>query len=325
MKFSIVVPLYNKAPYIKSTLDAVLAQTYRDFELIVINDGSTDGGEKIVESISDHRLKLIRQANSGVSATRNHGIDIARGEWIAFLDADDWHHPRYLEALVSANQQFPHADTLATGFIKVPSSSGKWPPAWPSIDDRPEVELITDLALRWMSGQTLFTSSAAVRATRLKQMQPCFAVGESFGEDLDLWFRLAELSPVALVKTPLAAYRVDVEDSLTTNFPPLAMAPYLLRMRARAHSGVLNAEQSRSALWLVAQHEVGLARQALADGRRLEGLRWLWRGRDAATGKRWWMTVAMTLFFPGPLVRNWQEWRVQRTTPSLGQTLQEKN
>lgn len=319
MKFSIVIPLYNKAPYIRSTLDSALAQTFTDFEVIVVDDGSRDGGADLVAAITDPRVRLVRQANAGVSAARNKGIELARGEWVAFLDADDWHHPRYLATLLLAHRACPAADILATDFVTVPDGDGDgiWPPRWSVPEEAPDVELITDLALRWMNGPSLFTSSIAVRTALLQRMQPCFAPGESHGEDLDLWFRLAEHSPVALARAPLAAYRTAVAGSLTAHHAALTMPPFLQRMKERALGGAMPEARRQSALWLVAQHEVTLARQALASGRRLEGLRWLIQGRRAASTKRWWMTAAMACFFPGLLVRNWQLWRIRRAVRAV--------
>lgn len=86
---SIIIPLYNKAPYIKRALDSVISQTIQDFEVIVVNDGSTDGGEHIVEGYSDARIHLVHQKNKGVSAARNRGVSLAKSNMVAFLDADD--------------------------------------------------------------------------------------------------------------------------------------------------------------------------------------------------------------------------------------------
>ena len=312
MKFSVVIPLYNKAPYINDTIASVLAQSFSDFEIIVVDDGSTDGGAELVTFIPDPRLRLVRQANAGVSAARNLGISLAEGEWVVFLDADDWHHPQYLATLLETQAGYPHVDTVATDFLPVPDTPTMWPPRWPALSSQPEVELITDLPRRWMVAPSLCTSAVSVRRARLLQMQPCFPSGESHGEDLDLWFRLAEKTPVALVRSPLMAYRLAVEGGLTTHHPELAMPPFLERMRALALSGALTNRQRRSALWLVAQHELTLARQALASGSRREGFDWLVRAHRAAAGRRWWLTAAM-LFMPGQVVKNWQLWRTRRT------------
>jgi len=317
MKFSVVIPLYNKAAYIGNTIRSVLAQTFNDFEIIVVDDGSTDHSGEVVKSFKDARLTLVRKENEGVAAARNLGIDRASGEWVVFLDADDWHHPQCLEFLIMANAQFPQADTLGTDYVKIPNSIEQWPPEWSPVAEKPCIELITNLPVRWMSGQTLCSSSAAVRRERLQSMQPCFPFGESCGEDLDLWFRLAERSPIALVHAPLAAYRIDVEGSLTAQHRDIELAPFVHRMQMRALSGCMTASQRKSALWMVSQHQLNLARHALALGKRLDGLRWLLRGRRAASGKRWWTTVAMILLFPSVLVKNWDSWRSRTATHSM--------
>jgi hypothetical protein len=313
MKFTIIVPLYNKASYIAGTLNSALAQTFTDFEIIVIDDGSTDSGPDLVTAVDDPRVRLVRQPNAGVSAARNHGIDLARGEWVAFLDADDWHHPSYLATLVATQALHPEADTVATGFVFIPDSPAMWPPRWPDYSSPPEVELITNLPVRWMRGPSLCTSAVSVRTSRLRQMQPCFPPGESHGEDLDLWFRLAEQTPIALVRAPLMAYRVAAEGSLSTTHVASTIPPFLQRLRFRAISGAMSPSLRGSSLWLAAQHDVTLARQAVASGNRLQALRCLYRGRRAINSGRWWLTAVIALFFPGQTMQNWELWRTRRT------------
>jgi len=87
--FSVVIPLYNKERSVKNTIESVLNQTFQDFEVIVVNDGSTDNSLEVVKSFNDERIRIINQKNSGVSSARNRGIKEAKYEWIAFLDADD--------------------------------------------------------------------------------------------------------------------------------------------------------------------------------------------------------------------------------------------
>src|SRR6185312_7639068 len=86
---SVVLPLYNKAPFITRALDSIAAQTYRNFEAIIVDDGSTDGSGDIAASYPDPRFRVIRQTNAGPGAARNRGVDEAKGEVLAFLDADD--------------------------------------------------------------------------------------------------------------------------------------------------------------------------------------------------------------------------------------------
>ncbi|MBS0318353.1 MAG: glycosyltransferase, partial [Proteobacteria bacterium] len=282
------------------------------------DDGSQDGGAEVVEAIADPRVRLIRQANGGVSAARNRGIAESRGEWVGFLDADDWYHPRHLANLLLAQQAYPEADTVAGDFVLAPHVETGWPPRWQISDAPPEIERITDLPRRWMKGPSLSASSIAIRNSTLQSMQPCFAPGESQGEDMDLWFRLAEKAPIALAHAPTVAYRTEVAGSLTTKLAALSTPPWVDRMRARARSGALTPAQSKSALWLVAQLEVTVARRAIAAGRRYDGLRWLLRSRGAATNVRWWLTLAMALLVPGHLVEGWEAWRFDRAALTAG-------
>lgn len=117
MKFSVIIPLYNKVHTIVRTINSVLSQVYTDFELIIIDDGSTDGSKEIIfKNFSDERISVYTQKNSGVSASRNRGVSIAKGKYIAFLDADDEWMPYYLQTVSDEIKKFPHA-----GLIHIPA------------------------------------------------------------------------------------------------------------------------------------------------------------------------------------------------------------
>ena len=160
-----------------------------------------------------------------------------------------------------------------------------------------------------MRGASLCASSAAARAARLRAMSPCFFEGEHYGEDLDLWFRLADQSPVALVNLPLATVRGAVPGSLSAR-ARRALPPFLARMREHARDGTIPARHRRSALWFVSQQQVTLARMALAAGQRGEALRWLLHARRGIIGRRWCLTLAMALLMPCGVAGRWQRWRL---------------
>ncbi|WP_332815055.1 glycosyltransferase family 2 protein [Ramlibacter sp.] len=298
LPFSVVVPLYNKAPFVRSSLGSVLAQTFGRFELLVLDDGSTDGGAERAETLGDPRVRVVRQRNAGVSAARNAAIAMARGEWVLFLDADDWQHPQLLAVLRATQRACPQADCVATRFVEFTDPTGSPPPRWPVPPGPPRVELIDDLAAHWMRGPTLFTGSIAVRRRLLEQLQPCFQPGESFGEDLELWFRISERTPIALVHAPLAAYRACVRGSLSDAPRPWRLPPWVGRMRRRVQSAGFDPRRRRSALVLADQLSLNMAREAIAAGHRGAALTLLAEAFRAIAGRRWWVTAAMALCCP---------------------------
>lgn len=110
---SVVIPLYNKAHTIVNTLNTVFKQTYQDFEVVIVNDGSTDNGVEVIKKhFSDPRIRIINQSNAGVSVARNRGVEEAKGDWIAFLDADDEWLPEYLSTLIGALNKYPYAEMI---------------------------------------------------------------------------------------------------------------------------------------------------------------------------------------------------------------------
>ena len=160
-----------------------------------------------------------------------------------------------------------------------------------------------------MKGIPFCSSCVAIRASRLRQMQPCFPPGESRGEDLDLWFRVADQVQVAVVNAPFAAVRV-LPESLSSHHARTTMAPFLERMRARALSGETPERLRASALWFVGQQQVTMARQALGAGERLRALALLAQARGVMFTRRWQLTALM-LLLPSRMADSWQRWRLR--------------
>lgn len=113
---SVIIPLYNKEPIIERTIRSVLSQDYDDFEVVVVNDGSTDHSADIVRSIDDSRIRLIEQENGGPSKARNTGVKNVKGEWIVFLDADDELLPGALKRFAEESERHSDADFIASPF-----------------------------------------------------------------------------------------------------------------------------------------------------------------------------------------------------------------
>ncbi|HEY1231714.1 MAG TPA: glycosyltransferase family 2 protein [Ramlibacter sp.] len=307
MKFSVVIPLYNKARYVHGAVHSVLAQTLPPHEVIVVDDGSSDNSAAIVEAIADPRVRLVRQPNAGVSAARNRGIALATGDWIAFLDADDWYHPEMLAALKQAHEACPEAGLLGAQ-SRTMQNVPEDPDPWPVSDSFFEVEIVDDLRQRWMRTAPFNSSSVAIRASLLREMGTCFIEGESHGEDLDMWFRVADRTPVAVVNAPFAAIRV-LPDSLSRRTPSATPPAFLTRMRDAARAGSL--PRPETALWFVGQQEVTMAREMLGAGNRMAALRLLWDARQVALTRRWQLTLLMALFMPSHVADSWQRWRLR--------------
>ncbi len=126
-KVSVIMPAYNTARWVRDAVASVQAQTMPDWELVAVDDGSTDETGEILEALAaqDARIKVLRQANAGVSAARNAGMDAARGEYLAFLDSDDLLEPDFLAALQQALAEHPQATVAWCDFVRLSDDTGR--------------------------------------------------------------------------------------------------------------------------------------------------------------------------------------------------------
>ena len=204
-RFSVIVPLYNKAPYVRHALESVVAQTFRDFEVIVVDDGSTDNSlavvKEFVERIDD-RWTILSQVNAGVAVARNNGVVASKGEYICFLDADDWWEKDMLEEMDKLIKEYPDAGLYATNYVYY--KPGK-----------------THVALKlergymnypeaYLHGEMPITSITTCMSRKVFDEMGGFPIGIKLGEDFLLWAKTALNYKVAFCEKPLAYYNNDV-------------------------------------------------------------------------------------------------------------------
>lgn len=209
---SIVIPLYNKAASISATLGCVLRQTYNDWEVVVVDDGSTDGSGDLVSSINDTRFRLIRQQNAGVSAARNRGVAEAKGEFVAFLDADDEWDPHYLESQMKLADKYPKCQVFATNYSFQTNSGKRQKTILNKIAFQGESGILDNYFEVASSGHPpLWTSAVMVRKSALVAVGG-FPLGVRSGEDLLTWARLACYGSIAYTRIAMAVFKIEGYD-----------------------------------------------------------------------------------------------------------------
>lgn len=224
---SVVIPLLNKGPHIKRALQSILNQTIEDFEIVVVDGGSTDDGLKVVQSFRDSRIKLISQdkRGPGVSAARNIGVDEAQSDFIAFLDADDEWTSTHLETLIRLKKNVPKAGLYCTAY-RVCEKNGKIrdvriggvpPPPWEGVIP----SFFRSVAL---AENPSWTSVVGIRK-EVFQEAGGFPEGVWYGEDTYLWGLIALKYPVVFSWDIGAIYYQTSVNRLSDKVPPLDQEP----------------------------------------------------------------------------------------------------
>lgn len=206
MRFSVIIPLYNKAPYVRKALESVLGQTFRDFELIIVDDGSTDDSYTAAKSALEGveiQYQLIHQNNAGVSTARNNGVTASNGDYLCFLDADDWWAPTFLEKMDGLIRDYPDAGIYGMNYYYV--KNGK------------ERVCVTGAETGYIDyckvyaeklSMPLWTGAVSLPRHIFDEMGG-FKAHLRLGEDFDLWIRIALKYKVAFLNEPQSYYYQD--------------------------------------------------------------------------------------------------------------------
>lgn len=229
---SVVIPLYNKEQSIASTLQSVLTQTYTDYEIIVVDDGSTDNSLKVVKElrsksqIPNDRFLIITQVNSGVSAARNSGILAAKGEYVAFLDGDDLWDKDFLKEMSRLITEYLGKSIYGLGCVH--AKKGEVPIA--------QGEYYRGIST-WDYATMAFTGSSACVNKKDAIAIGLFDTRMTHGEDLDMWWRLMLLHGGASDLHPYAYYIQDAENRAMNRIAPLEKhIPFYIDKYAKART-----------------------------------------------------------------------------------------
>lgn len=203
--FSVIIPLYNKEKFIENTINSVLNQTFTDYELIIVNDGSTDKSSEVVLQFEDERIHYLEQENLGVSSARNLGISFAKSDYIAFLDADDYWFSNFLEEIAVMINNFPNQKVFSAAFEI--ETSNKIIPAQYSIEKSDHYQVVNYFEASCKES-IIWTSSAAFHKDVFKEIGN-FDTNIKSGQDTDLWIRIGLVYPIVFTEKILARYIYD--------------------------------------------------------------------------------------------------------------------
>ena len=213
MRFSVIIPLYNKAPYVAKAIGSVLVQTFSDYELVIVDDGSKDHSAEVAKNAIEgqEQCRLISQENAGVSMARNSGVAASHGDYLCFLDADDWWETAFLEEMDKLIGDFPDAGIYGTNYTIINETKHKTGIAPIGLEQGFERGYINYFkAYSEHLGMPLWPGSVCVPRGVFDEMHG-FPKDIKLGEDFMLWVHIGLQYKVAFLNKPLSNYNQDVE------------------------------------------------------------------------------------------------------------------
>lgn len=280
-KISVIIPLYNKALYIKRAIDSVLSQTYQDLELIVVDDGSTDGGGDIVKQYADPRIRYIYQTNTGECAARNTGIKAAITELTAFLDADDAYYPGFLAEIIKLQDSYPTAGMFAAAYCYVNSNGQTVPPRFKALPLFPWKGIIPDYFQCAAMGEPPVCSSAVAIKRTVFETAGYFPAGEKNGGDRDTWFRIALHYPIAFSSYIGACYFRDAQNRVSSSTSTLGRRPMIETAKTALKNNLVPSKSIVFVKAIIDRKLISDAKYHALAGNRLTALSLLLKTRTA--------------------------------------------
>ncbi len=266
-RVSVVIPLLNKEPYIARTLRSVLQQSVAEFELIVVDGGSTDGSVDVVKSCTDPRVRLVLFGRRGVSRSRNAGIAEARTDLVAFLDADDEWEPDVLSTFLRLREAHPEAGAYAVSHVNCEGEGRIVEPEYPRLPPPPFEGIIPSYFLAAaLSEQPVISSAVAVRGEVLREIGG-FPEDVHIAEDLITWFRVALRYPVAFSWRARVVYHMEASNRTAELAEKTNWMEQVIRNAEEAlRSGAVPPEKVADVVEYICSYRILLAQKAIYAG-----------------------------------------------------------
>lgn len=314
--FTVVTPLFNKPQSINRAINSVLSQTFENFEYIVVDDGSTDESPQRVQEFSDPRLQLLQQANRGASSARNLGIQHARTELIAFLDADDTWEPEFLSVIYELTRSYPEAGAFASGYFVKQSGKEATTAFFPNVPHGRQGGIISSYFAVAANGKNpMWSSAVCLRKSTLVELDG-FPEGVRVLEDLHLWARVAMAVPIAYNARPLATYFRDAENRRGPVASSVSDLSFCDAINAAIESGELDTNNAKHAQEFVNHYLLFSAFKTLLAGRNFVArniAQSVHCNKQSHTARKW-LVVVMS-FFPSAL--NQMLWRAGKVIKTI--------
>jgi glycosyltransferase involved in cell wall biosynthesis len=265
---SVVIPLYNKDPYIARALNSVLIQTIQNFEVIVVDDGSTDDGTNVVKGFGDPRVRLIQQENQGVSAARNYGVRESASDFIAFLDADDEWLPKHLEILLRLWEMYPEAGVYGTAYlIKMKDLTTQIAPFSSEIPKEPWEGLLPNYFKAAALGEPPISASTGAVSKCVFNKMGGFKTEAWWAEDTDLWGRIALKYPIAFSWDGMGIYHLEASNRAGNRIESVKENIFVISALNALQAGEVASEIRGDLLEYVASKQILTASRNLQAGR----------------------------------------------------------
>ncbi len=293
MKFSVIIPVYNKAQTVGEAVKSIYAQTEDDYEIVIIDDGSEDALSVALSEVQTPKLRLIRQENGGVSAARNTGILHARGEYVCFLDADDLWKPNHLETLGDLIAAYPSADVFVTSHELV-DPAGTVEHSCQTLAAFDESFATDDFLglLNTTSYEVINTNSVCVKRSLFEQDNIYFETGVRIGEDTDVWYRFGVKHTVAVSQKETTVYRREYSTA-TKNGNYVHDWIFSRRERELMEDSGISDKAKASIIHLLDRYKMTGSRECMAEGNRKQAKKLLREIKDKH-GKRYVLTKIFT-------------------------------
>jgi glycosyltransferase involved in cell wall biosynthesis len=303
MYFSIIIPLYNKEKYIERCINSILSQSYNNYEIIVVNDGSTDQSYDLVEHYSDSRISIINQENKGVSVARNQGVNFSNYDYVTFIDADDTWEVNYLSELKKLINIFPNAGLYGVNYYFKYANGYQYFDKYNELFNGDISGLIPDFFLLFSKyGKSPFSNSSCCFPKNVFLEEGGYKEGVKLTEDSDLWCRIALKHSIAFSKKPLATYYVEIIENTGSlvQFSDFHVTQTLLKS---INKNLVPKKFKNSVFELIVFQQLALVKKLILNGYKIEALKNLFKKNILKHRFFYFIFLLFIIFFPAKLIK----------------------